>query len=321
MHFFIGWALEQKGDVPTALNAFERAVSLDKTPAAIAFLGHGHALAGNRAEAERAKTAGGSARSEADQARSELAQAKQAAAAAQQAAESAKATAAQAHQQLAVAQQTAQQKQHDVEQAKAAVAKAEAELGRIRAELTASVEKAQAEAKHRQAEAGEQLAVLEVDLLDGVDEQGEHAGAIVAMRGGAAVEGAKKGALAAIIRSVGTDDHRNPHTGGLRYANGVSAIPALALSNPDADQLSRAMARAKTPVRLKIVLETAIDENAESGNVIAEIPGQTDEIVLVSGHLDSWDPGTGAIDDASGVAIAAAAAKLVGDLKGKPARR
>lgn len=54
VHFFIGWALEQKGDVPTALNAFERAVSLDKTPAAIAYLGHGHALAGNRAEAERA---------------------------------------------------------------------------------------------------------------------------------------------------------------------------------------------------------------------------------------------------------------------------
>jgi hypothetical protein len=151
-------------------------------------------------------------------------------------------------------------------------------------------------------------------------QDGSGYGAVVAMRGGAAVEGAKKGAVAAIIRSIGTDDHRNPHTGVMRYADGVAPIPALALANPDADQLSRAIARAKEPVRLKIALETAVAENAESGNVIAEIPGQTDEIVLVSGHLDSWDLGTGAVDDASGVAIAAAAAKLVGDLKGKPKR-
>jgi hypothetical protein len=142
----------------------------------------------------------------------------------------------------------------------------------------------------------------------------------VARRSGAAVEAGKRGAAAAIIRSVGTDSRRNPHAGNMNYEAGGAKIPIAAIANPDADQLARAIARARGPVTVKLDIKTAVDPSATSGNVIAEIPGRTDEIILVGGHLDSWDLGTGAVDDGAGIAIAAAAAKLVGDLPGKPRR-
>lgn len=130
----------------------------------------------------------------------------------------------------------------------------------------------------------------------------------------------QKGALAIVIRSIGTDSHRTPHTGSMSFDNGARPIPAGALSNPDADQLLRILKRG-LPVRMKLVLESQNLGTRQSGNVIAEVPGRDPTLppILVSGHLDSWDQGTGAIDDASGVAIAAAAAKRIMDA-GRPLR-
>lgn len=151
-------------------------------------------------------------------------------------------------------------------------------------------------------------------------QDGSGYGVAVAKRGGAALEGKKRGAVAALIRSVGTDSHRMPHTGGMGRG-GAETIPAAALSAPDADQLARALKHAGgKPVTVRLDIATETKEKAISGNVIGEIPGQTDEIIAVGGHLDSWDLGTGAIDDGAGIAIATAAAKLVGDLPGKPKR-
>ncbi|WP_033919866.1 M28 family peptidase [Sphingomonas sp. 37zxx] len=131
---------------------------------------------------------------------------------------------------------------------------------------------------------------------------------------------AQKGAVAILIRSIGTDYHRNPHTGGTNFPDGVAAIPAAALSIPDAEQLERIIQRGQ-PVRMKLTLTPRILGTRQSGNVIAEVPG-TDPaagIVLVACHLDSWDLATGAFDDAAGCGIVTAAAKRIMDA-GKPRR-
>lgn len=130
----------------------------------------------------------------------------------------------------------------------------------------------------------------------------------------------KKGALAVVVRSIGTDHHRNPHTGVQYFTDGARPIPAGALSVPDAEQLVRILRRDR-PVVLHLTLVSERHENAQSGNVVAEIPGRDPgaPILLVGGHLDSWDLGTGAIDDASGVAIVTAAAKHIMDA-GRPLR-
>ena len=129
----------------------------------------------------------------------------------------------------------------------------------------------------------------------------------------------RKGALAIVVRSIGTDRHRNPHTGSISFEQGATPIPAGALSVPDAEQLQRILKRGK-PVTMRLTLVSSVSQG-ESGNVIAEVPGRDPNapILLVSGHLDSWDPGTGAVDDASGVAIAAAAAKRIMEA-GRPLR-
>lgn len=135
---------------------------------------------------------------------------------------------------------------------------------------------------------------------------------------------ATKGAAAIVIRSVGTDYHRNPHTGGTNFAQGVEPIPAAALSIPDSENLERMIARASRKgqaVRMKLVLTPRQIGTTQSGNVIAEVPGSDPQagLILIGGHLDSWDLGTGAIDDGAGVAITAAAAKLIMDA-GQPRR-
>ena len=128
-----------------------------------------------------------------------------------------------------------------------------------------------------------------------------------------------KGALAIVIRSIGTDHHRNPHTGVQYFTDGAKPIPAGALTVPDAEQLVRILKRGQ-PVTMHLTLVSQKAEGGHSGNVIAEVPGRDPKapILLVGGHLDSWDQGTGAIDDASGVAIVTAAAKHIMDA-GRPA--
>lgn len=136
-----------------------------------------------------------------------------------------------------------------------------------------------------------------------------------------ATEAGKRGALAVVIRSVGTDNHRFAHTGQMRYAEDVTPIPIAALSAPDADQLERTLSRGQG-LRIKMKLTPQAVGDLPSGNVIGEIVGteRPDEIVLISGHLDSWDQGTGALDDAAGIGISAGAAKLLLDAGMKPKR-
>jgi hypothetical protein len=131
-----------------------------------------------------------------------------------------------------------------------------------------------------------------------------------------AYEAYRAGAVGALIRSAGTSSHRFPHTGQMRRASDdyMPSVPTGALSGPDADQLSRVLDR-NTPVILRMVLETQLTPDATSGNVIAEIVGREypEEIVLIGAHLDSWDLGTGAVDDGAGVGIVVGAAKLLLD--------
>ena len=132
-------------------------------------------------------------------------------------------------------------------------------------------------------------------------------------------EAAKRGAVAYLLRSL-TDSHRLPHTGALNYENGTPRIPAAALAIPDAEQLERLTALG--PVRIRLLLTPTVRENAPSWNVVGEIKGadRPDEIVLIGGHLDSWDLGTGASDDGAGMAITFGAARLIAGLPQRPSR-
>jgi Zn-dependent M28 family amino/carboxypeptidase len=132
---------------------------------------------------------------------------------------------------------------------------------------------------------------------------------------------ARKGAAAIVIRSIGTDHHRLPHTGTTNFAEGQAPIPAAALSVPDAELIERLATRGQ-PIRLRLLLTPRQTGMHESGNVIAEVPGTDPNagVVLIGGHLDSWDLGTGAIDDASGLAITTAAAKRILDSGMRPRR-
>ena len=134
----------------------------------------------------------------------------------------------------------------------------------------------------------------------------------------------RAGAIGFVMRSAGTDSHRNPHTGITRFDEGLTPVPSAALSVPDADQLARLLQIA--PQRLQVALDCGWNGEATSHNVIGEITGSgagaggRDEVVLIGGHLDSWDLGTGAIDDGAGVGITMAAAALIGQLPEPPAR-
>jgi hypothetical protein len=122
----------------------------------------------------------------------------------------------------------------------------------------------------------------------------------------------RKGAAAIVIRSIGTDYHRNPHTGVQAFSEGARPIPAGALTVPDAEQLQRILNRGR-PVRMRLTLTPRNIGRRQSGNVVAEVPGSDPAagVILIGGHLDSWDLGTGAVDNAAGVAITIAAAHRI----------
>ncbi|MCL1141460.1 M20/M25/M40 family metallo-hydrolase [Shewanella gaetbuli] len=146
-------------------------------------------------------------------------------------------------------------------------------------------------------------------------------GITVGARSKGAVEAAKKGAMAIVIRSIGTDHDRMAHTGMMRYQEDVPKIPAAAMSIPDAE-LINGMLKRDPNIIMSLNMSSKNLGVATSYNVIAEVTGHSkpEEIVLIGAHLDSWDEGTGAIDDGAGVAIVTAAAKLIQDLPKKPAR-
>jgi carboxypeptidase Q len=151
-------------------------------------------------------------------------------------------------------------------------------------------------------------------------QDGSHYGAFGTPRRTGPTLASKRGAAAIVIRSIGTDYHRNPHT-GVQTFDGTPPIPAGALSIPDAEQLQRILTRAPGPVQMRLVLTPRNIGMRQSGNVIAEVPGRdrSSPPILVACHLDSWDLGTGAVDDAAGCGIVAAAAKRIMDA-GRPQR-
>lgn len=151
-------------------------------------------------------------------------------------------------------------------------------------------------------------------------QDGSGYGAAVAKRRRCAPVAQAKGAVACLIRAVGTDTHRFAHQGSNSRQPEGTHLPAASVAPADADILTRSLARG--PVRVHIDIDVVTRENAPSGNVVGEIRGRErpDEIVLLAAHLDSWDNGQGAIDNASGVAIVTAAAKLIRDLPRRPRR-
>jgi carboxypeptidase Q len=146
-------------------------------------------------------------------------------------------------------------------------------------------------------------------------------GKAVAVRAGGPSAAAALGAAAIVIRSISTSDSRFPHTGATRYTNAAPRIAALAISNPDADALVRQFESGKT-VRLRLRSNSRELPPERSASVVGEISGtdRAGEIVILGAHLDSWDPGVGAIDDGAGVAIMMGVAKLIGQLDAKPRR-
>lgn len=130
-----------------------------------------------------------------------------------------------------------------------------------------------------------------------------------------------KGAAGFLLRSAGTDANRLPHTGITHFPKDVTPIPAAAVSSPDADQIQRILKSGK-PLTIAFTLDCGMDGSYTGANVIGELRGSKhpDEYFVMGGHLDSWDPGTGAIDDAAGVGIAVGAAHLIAALPQRPAR-
>jgi carboxypeptidase Q len=128
-------------------------------------------------------------------------------------------------------------------------------------------------------------------------------GQAVQYRGGGAIAAGRLGAVAVLVRSAGGSQNRLVHTGAMRYDPNVKQIPAASVSFEDAETIAY-LAKMGT-VRIRLLLTPKTLPNATSYNVIADLKGseKPDEIVIVSGHLDSWDLGTGALDDACGVAV------------------
>jgi len=149
-------------------------------------------------------------------------------------------------------------------------------------------------------------------------QDGSGYGAAVAARY-APSEASRRGAIAYLTRSISTSTARAPHTGTTLYAADAPKIPAGALGVPDADLIEHMAARG--PVRLHLLLQSHV-VNATAWTISGDVVGSSrpDQVIVVGGHIDSWDPGTGAIDDGAGVAISAAAGHLIAQLPRHPAR-
>lgn len=146
-------------------------------------------------------------------------------------------------------------------------------------------------------------------------------GVAVQYRGYGATAAAKVGAVASLIRSVATFSIQSPHTGGMRYDPAVTKIPTAALSVEDAEMLAR-MQRRGEAVRVKLVMSAQTLPDAPSRNVVAELRGRElpDEVVVLGGHIDSWDVGQGAMDDGAGCVAAWEAIRLLKALGITPRR-
>jgi len=149
---------------------------------------------------------------------------------------------------------------------------------------------------------------------------GQAYGQAVAYRSGGPSAAARLGAVASLNRSAGGAEYRLPHTGALRYADDAPKIPGAAVTAEDADLIAHLTNEGR--VRMHLVLTPQTLADAPSFNVVADLKGSEhpEQIVIVSGHLDSWDLGRGAIDDGAGVAIAMQTAQLLKQLHLRPKR-
>jgi carboxypeptidase Q len=145
-------------------------------------------------------------------------------------------------------------------------------------------------------------------------------GEVTPYRGGGAIAASKLGAVAVLVRSAGGSQNRLAHTGGMRYEDGTAKIPAAAIPYEDAEMIAHLAKEGK--VRMNLLLTPQTLPDTKSYNVIADLKGseKPDEFVIVAGHLDSWDLGQGAIDDATGVAMAMQVLYLLKKLNIKPKR-
>lgn len=167
------------------------------------------------------------------------------------------------------------------------------------------------------------IVLFNVKFDEAIQDQGsgtEAYGQAVAYRSGGAVAAARLGAVAALNRSAGSSAFRKPHTGSVRYDEGVPRIPAAAITAEDAELIAHLAAQGEVKLRLVLTPQTMPD--AISHNVIADLRGYENpaQVVIVSGHLDSWDLGTGALDDAVGVATAMEVVNLCRKLGLRPRR-
>ncbi len=146
-------------------------------------------------------------------------------------------------------------------------------------------------------------------------------GETVRYRYGGASAAAKAGAVASLIRSVGPFSMKTPHTGGMGYQEGVPKIPHAAITVEDAMMLQRMADRGQRVV-VRLTIEAHFDEDVPSRNVVGEIVGREhpEEVVVLGGHIDSWDVGTGAMDDAGGCVAAWEAVRLMHELNLRPRR-
>lgn len=146
-------------------------------------------------------------------------------------------------------------------------------------------------------------------------------GDTVRYRAGGASAAAKVGAVAALVRAVGLPGMRTPHTGGMRYEEGTPKIPTAAIPIEDADRFDR-MAKRGQRITLRLKMDAHFLEDAPSANLVGELRGteKPDEVVLMGGHIDSWDPGTGAMDDGGGVVVTWEALRLLKNLGLRPKR-
>jgi Zn-dependent M28 family amino/carboxypeptidase len=150
---------------------------------------------------------------------------------------------------------------------------------------------------------------------------GEAYGGAVGQRSQGAVEAAKAGGVAALVRTMSTRIDDVPHTGAMNYAEGVVKVPTAALSTLDAEWLDSLLrANGTATIRLRLSCETLPD--VESANVVGELVGteKPEEVIVIGGHLDSWDKGTGAHDDGAGCVQSIEALRLLKELGYKPKR-
>jgi carboxypeptidase Q len=194
--------------------------------------------------------------------------------------------------------------------------------GTVEAEVVRFADLAALEAAPEGSLAGK-IAFVDYEMKRARDGSGYGPGSRVRSRGPSTA--IAKGAIGFLMRSAGTDSHRNPHTGITRFDEGLTPIPSAALSVPDAQQLTRLLALG--PQRVRLSIDAGWNGTATSHNVIGEITGskaagrgKPKDVVVIGGHLDSWDLGTGAVDDGAGIGITMAAGALIGQLPKPPAR-